>query len=164
MASLVDSADESELLPPTRTDVDTWMATYIRVMGSLPFETEEPRANQSAALFKKAVTNKQVPCVDFGVWTPFEMRMSKHHKCRVFLPLGSFLQNDIPGPSSFQAWTGIQSSCHLFGHSHSCFDGCILQPCREVGAAVAGMLGLSTSSGGHRASREGREAAKAVPA
>lgn len=107
MASLVDQADESELLPPARADVDTWMANYVRAMGALPFEAEEPTANQLAALAKKVVTNRQAPYVDFGVWTPYERRMSKQHKCRVFTPLGdgSFLQSDIPGPASFQAWT-----------------------------------------------------------
>ena len=107
MASLVDQMDESELLPPSRLDVDTWMATYVRVMGALPFEAEEPTANQLAALEKKVKTNKQGPYVDFGVWTPYERRMSKQHTCRVFTPLGdgSFLQNDIPGPASFQSWT-----------------------------------------------------------
>ena len=107
MASLVDQMDESELLPPSRSEMDTWMATYVRTMGALPFEAEEPTANQLAALAKRVKTNKQAPYVDFGVWTPYERRMSKQHKCRVYTPLGdgSFLQNDIPGPASFQSWT-----------------------------------------------------------
>lgn len=106
MASLIDQADESELLPPTPDQVDAWMQNYVVIMGSHPEESEEPTAAQLAALSKKVYQNLQPPYTDFGIWTPFERKVSKTMKFRVFTPLGNgqFLQRDLPGPSSLQSW------------------------------------------------------------
>ena len=47
MATLVDQADESELLPPTPLQVDTWTQSYINIMGAPP--QEERRTHRSSA-------------------------------------------------------------------------------------------------------------------
>ena len=107
MGSLIDQADESELLPPGMDEVNRWFQNFVAVMGAAPDETEEPTSGQVAALAKRAVTNKQAPYVDFAVWVPYGRRMAKLQKAKIYTPLGdgTFLYQDIPGPASFQAWS-----------------------------------------------------------
>ena len=106
MSSLIDQADDSELLPPSNSELNKWHQNYVAIMGSQADEAEEPSPNQLAALFKRVFINDHPPYCDFGVWLPFERKMSKTHRFRVYTPLGdgSFLQKDLPGPASFQAW------------------------------------------------------------
>eukprot|EP00435_Cladocopium_sp_Y103_P073812 s637_g45.t1 len=106
MSSLIDQQDESELLPPSASEVDAWYQNYIVVMGSQPDESEEPTANQLAALHKRVFIENRAPYTDFSVWTPYERRMSRLQKCRVFAPLGdgTYLQKDLPGPPSYSSW------------------------------------------------------------
>lgn len=106
MNSLIDQQDESELLPPPATEVDRWYQNYIVTMGAQPDETEEPTSAQLAALHKRVYIENRSPYCDFSVWVPFERRMSRVQKCRVYTPLGngSFLQKDLPGPSTLMAW------------------------------------------------------------
>ena len=106
MASLIDQSDDSELLPPSNTQVNAWLQNYMAIMGSVPEEAEEPTANQLAALAKRVFSDGAAPYVDMGVWGPYERKLSKSHKCRVITPLGdgSFWQRDLPGPASYQAW------------------------------------------------------------
>ena len=106
MSSLIDQSDDSELLPPSNTQVNVWLQNYLAIMGNVPEEAEEPTANQLAALHKRVVTDGAAPYVDMGVWGPYERKLSKTHKCRVITPLGdgSFWQRDLPGPASYQAW------------------------------------------------------------
>ena len=121
MASLIDQADESELLPAAQDKIDAWIQNFVMVMGSQPVETEEPTAAQLAALDKRVYGNLQAPYCDFAVWVPFERRMAKVQKCRTFLPLndGSFLQRDLPGPGSYQAWRAcwgvFRTACLMLG-------------------------------------------------
>ena len=105
MATLVDQADESELLPPTPLQVDTWMQSYINIMGAPPQEEEEPTGAQLAALNKKLEAGL-CPYVDFSVWTPFERRTSRAQKFRVYQPLGdgTYLLRELPGPANLQQW------------------------------------------------------------
>ena len=106
MSSLIDQSDDSELLPPTNAELNKWHQTYVAIMGSQPDEAEEPSPNQLAALHKRVFINDHPPYCDFGVWLPFERKMTKTHRFRIYTPLGdgSFLQKDLPGPGSFQAW------------------------------------------------------------
>ena len=106
MSSLIDQSDDSELLPPSNAELNKWHQTYVAIMGSQPDEAEEPSPNQLAALHKRVFVNDHPPYCDFGVWLPFERKMTKTHRFRVYTPLGdgSFLQKDLPGPGSFQAW------------------------------------------------------------
>ncbi len=43
MSSLIDQMDESELLPPSIKTVNKWHSQYVRMMGSMPDESEEPQ-------------------------------------------------------------------------------------------------------------------------
>ena len=105
MATLVDQTDESELLPPTPNQVDSWLQSYINIMGAPPQEEEEPTGAQLAALNKKLEAGLS-PYVDFSVWTPFERRTSRAQKFRVYQPLGdgSYLLRELPGPANLQQW------------------------------------------------------------
>ena len=113
MNALIDQHDDSELLPPSPADVDRWYQNYIVTMGSQPDETEEPTANQLAALHKRVFIENRPPYCDFSVWVPLERRMSRIQKCRVYTPLGdgTFLQKDLPGPGTHSAW---KASWHVF--------------------------------------------------
>ena len=106
MANLVDQQDESELLPPSNTQVNRWNQNYVTVMGALPDPAEEPTPSQLAALEKRTITNDAAPYVDFSVWLPFERRTGKAQKCRTVFPLGdgSYLTKELPGPATYQAW------------------------------------------------------------
>lgn len=106
MSALIDQGDDSELTPPTPDQAHQWVQNFVMIMGAMPDETEEPTANQLAALSKRVTKLGAAPYADFAVWLPFERKMAKNHRFRVFTPLGdgSYLQKDIPGPSCFQAW------------------------------------------------------------
>ena len=106
MSSLVDQADDSELLPPEKSMVDGWINNYIVIMGAAPQEEEEPTESQLAGLHKRACTLGQAPYVDFAVWLPFGRRTQKSQKFRLYQPLGdgSFLMRELPGPQNLQQW------------------------------------------------------------
>ena len=106
MASLIDQQDESELLPATNNELNQWTQNFINVMGALPERSEEPTGSQLAALAKRTLQQGNSPYCDFAVWVPFERRMSKTQKCRVYHPLagGGYLVKDLPGPGSHLAW------------------------------------------------------------
>ena len=63
----MDQSDDSELLPPTSTEVNTWLQNYHAVMGAMPEEAEEPSPNQLASLAKKVFQDDASPYVDFGM-------------------------------------------------------------------------------------------------
>ena len=79
MSSLVDQMDESELLPDIKT-VKKWHAQCIRVMGSMPDESEEPSAGQLVGLAKR-MSGGGPPYVDFAVtvFLPYGRRSEKSH-------------------------------------------------------------------------------------
>ena len=106
MAALIDQGDDSELLPPSTHEINRWTQNYVGLMGSFPDETEEPSANQLAALAKRVFQCDAAPYVDFGIWGPYERKLSRSNKCKVYIPLGdgSFLHKDLPGPPSYRAW------------------------------------------------------------
>ena len=121
MAALVDQTDESELLPPDNTQIQTWLQRYTLLMGGPPEEEEEPTAAQVAGLRKRVVVLKQAPYTDFGVWVPFGRRALKQQKFRVYTPLGdgSFLMKEMPGPQNFQQWQAcwrvFKTACLMLG-------------------------------------------------
>jgi hypothetical protein len=87
MNALIDQHDDSELLlPPSPADVDRWYQNYIVTMGSQPDETEEPTANQLAALHKRVFIENRPPYCDFSVWVPLERRMSRIQKVQGIHP------------------------------------------------------------------------------
>ena len=53
MSSLIDQADDSELLPPSNSELNKWHQNYVAIMGAQADESEEPSPNQLAALFKR---------------------------------------------------------------------------------------------------------------
>eukprot|EP00435_Cladocopium_sp_Y103_P054112 s157_g17.t1 len=106
MSALIDQSDDSELLPPGSLEVNTWLQNYHAVMGSMPEESEEPSPNQLAALSKRIFRDDAPPYVDFAVFGPYERKLTKSQKCRIFTPLGdgTYLQRDLPGPPTYQGW------------------------------------------------------------
>ena len=117
MSQLIDQADDSELLPPSAVQVNNWLQNYIAVMGSTPEESEEPTPSQLAGLAKRVFGDDVAPYTDFAVFGPYERKLSKTLKCRVYVPLGdgSFLQRELPGPPTYQAWLAswrvLKTSC-----------------------------------------------------
>ena len=108
MSTLLDAQDESELLPPSNEEVNTWTQAYVTIMGSLPDPAEEPTASQLAALAKRTLVHDSAPYTDFSIWTPFHRRTVKNQKFRTVFPLGdgSYLTKELPGPNNFQMWLG----------------------------------------------------------
>ena len=105
MSSLIDQMDESELLPPSIKLVNKWHSQYVRMMGSMPDESEEPSPGQLAGLAKRIDTGGP-PYVDFAVFLPFGRRSEKSHKFRTYVPLGNgeIQVKEQPGPPNYQAW------------------------------------------------------------
>ena len=106
MASLLDQADESELLPPDNVAVRGWNERCISLMGAPPQEEEEASDFQLAALYRRVYELDQAPYTDFGVWLPFSRRSMRATKFRAFHPLGdgSYVVKELPGPANFQGW------------------------------------------------------------
>ena len=106
MSTLIDQSDESELLPPGSTEINTWLQNYHAVMGAMPEEAEEPSPNQLAALSKRVYRDDAPPYADFAVFGPYERKLTKVQKCRIYTPLGdgTYLQRDLPGPPTYQGW------------------------------------------------------------
>ena len=107
MSSLLDQGDDSELIPASREQLDTWLTSYVSVMGNLPLEEEEPSEAQLAALHKRVFILKGTPYCDFAIWTPFSRKNLKLQKFRMYVPLGdgSYLMKELPGPQNFQQWS-----------------------------------------------------------
>ena len=105
MSSLIDQMDESELLPPSVQTVNKWHSQYVRMMGSMPDESEEPSPGQLAGLAKR-MDGGGPPYVDFAVFLPFGRRSEKSHKFRTYVPLGNgeIQVKEQPGPPNYQAW------------------------------------------------------------
>ena len=106
MASLVDQADESELMPASLDKVQEWSQRYVSVMGAGPEEEEEATDSQLAALYKRVVILKQAPYTDFSVWVPFGRRALRAQKFRTYTPLGdgTYVMKELPGPQNLQHW------------------------------------------------------------
>ena len=106
MASLLDQADDSELHPATRDQIQAWQQCYLQVMGAPPQEEEDVTDQQLAALNKRINLQGMAPYVDFSVWLPFGRKAMKSQKFRTYFPLGdgSYLMKDLPGPQNFQQW------------------------------------------------------------
>ena len=57
--------------------------------------------------------------MDFGVFGPYERKLTKVQKCRIFTPLGdgTYLQRDLPGPPiarvGFAAWRVLKTALSL---------------------------------------------------
>eukprot|EP00438_Fugacium_kawagutii_P018420 Skav227177 [mRNA] locus=scaffold1396:139548:146739:+ [translate_table: standard] len=121
MSSLIDQGDDSELLPPSSSDISKWLQQYLAVMGSMPEESEEPSPNQLAGLAKRVFKDDLAPYTDFAVFGPYERKLSRSHKCRIFTPLGdgSFLQRELPGPPTYQSWVAswrvYKTACLMLG-------------------------------------------------
>ena len=100
MATLIDQSDDSELVPPTSMEINTWLPNYHAVMGAMQEEADEPSSNQVAALSKRVYRDDAPPYVDFGVFGPFERKLTEVQRCRIYTPLGdgTCLQRDLPGP------------------------------------------------------------------
>ena len=106
-AAIIDQLDETEVEPLTRTELDRAYACHVEVTGAEPTHKAEPTAEQLAALRGKIVKRGEAPYADFSIFTPYGRRVQRQMRTRsyVFQPDGSFKTTEIPGPSSFQAWT-----------------------------------------------------------
>ena len=88
------------MLPPATAEINKWLQNYYTVMGAMPEESKEPSPNQLAALAKRIFKDNAPPYVHFAVFGPYERKLAKIQKCRMYTPLwdGTYLQGDLPGP------------------------------------------------------------------
>ena len=88
------------MMPASGEQVDSWLASYVSIMGNVPQEEEEPSEAQLAALHKRVFILKGTPYCDFAIWTPFSRRNLKLRKFSFYVPLGdgSYLMKELPGP------------------------------------------------------------------
>ena len=88
------------MMPASGEQVDSWLASYVSIMGNVPQDEEEPSEAQLAALHKRVFILKGTPYCDFAIWTPFSRRNLKLRKFSLYVPLGdgSYLVKELPGP------------------------------------------------------------------
>ena len=126
MSSLIDQADDSELLPPTLDQVGLWTGNYIAIMGAVPEESEKPSASQLAALNDRLRS-----------WGPYERKLSN----------GSYLEKELAGPPILPSMeSGLERLPHGLPDAEHRVPGVPreLRPGdREAGAPVACLLGLN---------------------
>ena len=105
MASLVDQTDESELLPPDASLVQTWLQRYTLTKGGPPEEEDDPTTLQLVALRKRVVQLQQAPHVDFGVRVPFSSTCPEGAEIPDVHTIGdgTFLMRELR-PKNFQQW------------------------------------------------------------
>ena len=70
MSSPIYQSDDSELLPPATSKINTWLQNYQSIMGAMPEEAEEPSPNQLAALAKRVFKDDAPTILGlWGLWT-----------------------------------------------------------------------------------------------
>ena len=106
VAAVLDQGDSSEVVLASNSDMDTWHASYISVMGEAPPEHSEPTLEQLSVLNNRLTKLKLSPYADFAVWVPYGRRGLRSMKFRTFLPLGdgSYSSREVPGPENFIQW------------------------------------------------------------
>ena len=104
-ASVLDQADETEFQIAPESQRQAWLEVFIRKVGGLPQEAEEPTVEQLSALNRR-INSGGTPFADFGVWLPFGRKAMKAHRYRTFLPSpeGGCIMREMPGPASFSQW------------------------------------------------------------
>lgn len=68
---VLDQSDETEFDVADETQHAKWIQTYVRTMGSLPPEEEEPSVEQMSAFARRVITHNGAPYTDFSVWVPY---------------------------------------------------------------------------------------------
>ena len=103
---VLDQADETEFDVADDGQRSKWLQAYVRQMGSLPPEEEEPSVEQMSAFAKRLLENGGPPYADFSVWVPFGKKAYRASKYKAYLPTpsGEFIMKEIPGPSNFTQW------------------------------------------------------------
>ena len=147
MSTLIDQSDDSELLPPTPNGVNQWLQNYHAVTEAMPEEVGEPSPNQLVALAKRVFRDDAPPYVDFVVLGPYERKLTKIQKCRIYTPLGdgTYLQRDLPGPPTYQGWLAAWSAEDILHHAQRCIVGVVrdlCKACREAGDAMVNGKGF----------------------
>ena len=106
MANIMDQADDSELVPASKADIDMWVNRYISLMGSAPLEEEEPNEAQLSAMHRRVFILHQPPYADFAVWLPCGRRTYKAQRFRSYMPVGdgTYALRELPGPQNLLQW------------------------------------------------------------
>ena len=110
---VLDQADETEFDVADDGQRSKWLQAFVRQMGSLPPEEEEPSVEQMSAFAKRLLENGGPPYADFSVWVPYGKKAYRASKYKAYLPTpsGEFIMKEIPGPSCFVQW---QASFKVF--------------------------------------------------
>ena len=97
----VDQTDESELLPPDNAQVQGWLQRY-----SLLHDGGPARGGRGADGRPAGWTTQESGGAEAGPLCQFRGVGAKHHKFRVYTPLGdgSFLMREMPGPQNLLQW------------------------------------------------------------
>ena len=79
----------------------------MHAMSKSPAHSRRTRPSLRPALRDKIAKRGEAPYADFSIFTPYGRRVQRQMRTRSYVvqPDGSFKATEIPGPSSFQAWT-----------------------------------------------------------
>ena len=107
LSQVLDQADDTEVSIATDSTVRTWYANWQTFAQGPPDPEEEPSVEQLTALHTRVAVLGKTPWADFAVFSPFAKRVLKANKFKTFLMQadGTFVQKELPGPASFEAWT-----------------------------------------------------------
>lgn len=155
MNSLIDQYDDSELLPPSASEVDRWYQNYIMTMGSQPDETEEPTANQLAALHKRVfVENRESTSLLLRLHSlgPAGKENEYSPEVQSFYPVRGWNLSSERSPWARNLFS-LESVVQRFSHSLPdaehllhCRTGSLCQADRKVDSAMAENLGADLYS------------------
>lgn len=105
--SILDQQDEGEFVCETEEQRGVWYSNYVKKVGGMPEDHEDPSLEQVSALNKRLEMGL-APFVDFAIWSPYHKKISKFNKYQSFQLQedGTFIARWVPGPASYAQWLG----------------------------------------------------------
>ena len=106
MSSVLDQADEAEVLELNRAEIDGYFKVLEKNKGGPVRPETEPSPEQVSALKVRLVDLDMSPYADFALFVGFQHRFAKSLKFKNHLlqPDGSFRTVEVPGPPNYDAW------------------------------------------------------------
>ena len=77
--SILDQQDEGEFVCETEEQRGVWYSNYVKKVGGMPEDHEDPSLEQVSALNKRLEMGL-APFVDFAIWSPYHKKISKFNK------------------------------------------------------------------------------------
>ena len=107
VASVVDQADDAEVIAMDVTLVRRLQAEYTAANDGIPPDSDEENDSAQLVALKSKLDADVVPYADFAVYRPFGHRLAsaKKFQAHIWKPTEStFVIKELPGPPDFREW------------------------------------------------------------